>query len=59
MAWRSQGITGSNNVPLGSRRRFGGEDGPVPEQKRGRSPERGKSPYHATRKIQLMLILAS
>ncbi|CEJ56089.1 Putative Zinc finger CCHC-type protein [Penicillium brasilianum] len=49
MAWRNQGITGSNNIPLG-RRRFGGEeedesrtaspssmaDGP----KRGRSPVR-------------------
>ncbi|KAI9833022.1 MAG: hypothetical protein M1819_003854 [Sarea resinae] len=23
MAWRNQGITGSNNIPLGSRRRFG------------------------------------
>ncbi|KAI4188174.1 MAG: hypothetical protein L6R41_002299 [Letrouitia leprolyta] len=26
MAWRNQGITGSNNIPLGSRRRFGGGD---------------------------------
>ncbi|KAI4177048.1 MAG: hypothetical protein LQ343_000528 [Gyalolechia ehrenbergii] len=26
MAWRNQGITGSNNTPLGSRRRFGGGD---------------------------------
>ena len=26
MAWRNQGITGSNNIPLG-RRRMGGEDG--------------------------------
>ncbi|KAI2621609.1 hypothetical protein GGR54DRAFT_72303 [Hypoxylon sp. NC1633] len=25
MAWRNQGITGSNNIPLGNRRRFGGE----------------------------------
>lgn len=24
MAWRNQGITGSNNIPLGNRRRFGG-----------------------------------
>ncbi|KAH2764863.1 hypothetical protein KXW10_008848, partial [Aspergillus fumigatus] len=52
MAWRNQGITGSNNIPLG-RRRFGGEDGPEEESrtatpasvggdngiKRGRSPE--------------------
>ena len=47
MAWRNQGITGSNNIPLGSRRRFGGESG-TPEEgldggsKRGRSPERGE-----------------
>ena len=27
MAWRNQGITGSNNIPLGSRRRFGGGAG--------------------------------
>ncbi|EAQ86082.1 hypothetical protein CHGG_07335 [Chaetomium globosum CBS 148.51] len=26
MAWRNQGITGSNNIPLG-KRRFGGDDG--------------------------------
>jgi len=53
MSWRNQGITGSNNIPLGSRRRFGGEDdggsfedGFAQEQpdvslKRGRSPVRG------------------
>ena len=43
MSWRNQGITGSNNIPLGTRRRFGGdEDGPAePERdlKRGRDPE--------------------
>ncbi|KAF2663532.1 hypothetical protein BT63DRAFT_430370 [Microthyrium microscopicum] len=46
MAWRNQGVTGSNNIPLGSRRRFGDDDGPEPaapvyqetSQKRGRSP---------------------
>lgn len=50
MAWRNQGITGSNNIPLG-KRRFGGESNePEPqhdsfsnggdrELKRGRSPE--------------------
>ena len=27
MAWRNQGVTGPNNVPLGNRRRFGGRDG--------------------------------
>ena len=57
MAWRAQGITGSNNIPLGNRRRFGGDEPQVktePDgysnykaaqfepQKRGRSPERGK-----------------
>lgn len=56
MAWRNQGTTGSNNIPLGTRRRFQGDeeedsstatpssmpDGP----KRGRSPVRGMShPY--------------
>ncbi|KAF2455781.1 hypothetical protein BDY21DRAFT_422631 [Lineolata rhizophorae] len=25
MSWRNQGITGSNNIPLGNRRRFGGD----------------------------------
>lgn len=25
MSWRSQGITGSNNIPLGKTRRFGSE----------------------------------
>ncbi|KAF2222728.1 hypothetical protein BDZ85DRAFT_131387 [Elsinoe ampelina] len=54
MSWRNQGITGSNNIPLGSRRRFGGDDGPdgspmdggAPEQslKRGRSPVRELNP---------------
>lgn len=62
MAWRSQGITGSNNIPLGNRRRFGGGDstpddgGYNPSQpstglsdgnyKRGRSPERRKIMVH-------------
>lgn len=53
MAWRNQGITGSNNIPLG-RRRFGGDDVADDESrtatpasvgdngiKRGRSPVRG------------------
>ena len=55
MAWRNQGITGSNNIPLGTRRRFGGggdstpvDDGgrftPSDGPKRGRSPERGNLP---------------
>jgi splicing factor 1 len=58
MAWRNQGITGSNNIPLG-RRRMGDEEGEeesrtatpssVPPSmgpdgpKRGRSPVRGMS----------------
>ncbi|KAJ4337985.1 Branchpoint-bridging protein [Didymella glomerata] len=54
MSWRNQGITGSNNIPLGTRRRFGGDDDDaggynpsapaegLSELKRGRSPERGK-----------------
>lgn len=58
MAWRNQGMTGSNNIPLGTRRRFGGGgDGEEPslppavdayvhstegELKRGRSPVRGE-----------------
>jgi splicing factor 1 len=57
MAWRNQGITGSNNIPLGNRRRFGGDDGDTQDggytpssssagmadssYKRGRSPIRG------------------
>ena len=28
MSWRNQGITGSNNIPLGKTRRFGGESEP-------------------------------
>ena len=31
MAWRNQGITGSNNIPLGNRRRFGGGDSAPPD----------------------------
>ncbi|EMD60517.1 hypothetical protein COCSADRAFT_243802 [Bipolaris sorokiniana ND90Pr] len=51
MSWRNQGITGSNNIPLGTRRRFAGGDDDggynpsapaegLSELKRGRSPER-------------------
>ncbi|KAF2657085.1 hypothetical protein K491DRAFT_349419 [Lophiostoma macrostomum CBS 122681] len=55
MAWRNQGITGSNNIPLGTRRRFGGDDADdggynpaapatgLSELKRGRSPTRDSS----------------
>lgn len=56
MSWRAQGITGSNNIPLGSRRRFGGDEPAADEKpasnfgsedrdlKRGRSPEPRESP---------------
>ena len=63
MAWRNQGITGSNNIPLGNRRRFGGSDSTPPvddggynpsqplagmsDGKRGRSPERGMYLYNS------------
>ena len=59
MAWRSQGSTGSNNIPLGNKRRFGGDASPHQDDggynpskpglsdngysKRGRSPIRCKS----------------
>lgn len=39
MSWRNQGITGSNNIPLGNRRRFGGAGGdPVPPEDGGYNP---------------------
>jgi splicing factor 1 len=45
MSWRdTRGSTGANNIPLGNRRRFGGDSEtpdsgtPQPELKRGRSP---------------------
>ncbi|RAL01624.1 putative zinc knuckle transcription factor/splicing factor MSL5/ZFM1 [Aspergillus ibericus CBS 121593] len=63
MAWRNQGITGSNNIPLG-RRRFGGDEGPEDESrtatpastagdtgyKRGRSPVRADPPVDGVKK---------
>jgi splicing factor 1 len=58
MSWRNQGITGSNNIPLGTRRRFGGDDDGgynpsapaegLSELKRGRSPERSKSALYTS-----------
>jgi splicing factor 1 len=36
--WRGQGITGSNNIPLGSRRRFGGNDSTPPGDDGGYNP---------------------
>jgi len=56
MSWqqRGQGITGSNNIPLG-RRRFGGDDEestpPTDSLKRGRSPVRCKSLRHLSSKL--------
>ena len=57
MSWRNQGITGSNNIPLGKARRFGGEGeegGPVSSRENGnddvgfsngdRDLKRGRSP---------------
>lgn len=38
MAWRNQGITGSNNIPLGNRRRFGGEGSAPPNDDGGYNP---------------------
>jgi splicing factor 1 len=57
MAWRQQGSTGSNNIPLGNKRRFGGDSASPRDDggynptkpaisdngyKRGRSPVRSK-----------------
>ncbi|KAJ3561737.1 hypothetical protein NPX13_g8828 [Xylaria arbuscula] len=42
MSWRNQGITGSNNIPLGTRRRFGGDsDGFETKQEDGRDGYNG------------------
>ncbi|KAJ4527954.1 hypothetical protein HRR83_000706 [Exophiala dermatitidis] len=55
MAWRNQGITGSNNIPLGTRRRFGGDSAAADSQNgssmnppaHGDSGKRGRSPTRA------------
>ena len=39
MAWRAQGSTGSNNIPLGNRRRFGG-DGSAQDDDGGYNPSK-------------------
>ncbi|KMU85201.1 zinc finger protein Bpb1 [Coccidioides immitis H538.4] len=61
MAWRNQGITGSNNIPLG-RRRFGGDEADMSDtttpasavadagMKRGRSPVRADPPSDGIKK---------
>ena len=38
MSWRNQGITGSNNIPLGKMRRFGGSDAGEDEKSAVSSP---------------------
>jgi len=68
MSYRSAGITGTNNIPLGTRRRFGGgdsesasppaEDGagygsPDGGYKRGRSPVRCKFSWSALARATL------
>jgi splicing factor 1 len=40
MAWRSQGSTGSNNIPLGNKRRFGGDDASPPRDDGGYNPSK-------------------
>ncbi|KAI1477550.1 hypothetical protein F4774DRAFT_192414 [Daldinia eschscholtzii] len=55
MSWRNQGITGSNNIPLGKSRRFGGEGDDATEKRENgsdsyslsngdRDLKRGRSP---------------
>ncbi len=38
MAFRTQGMTGSNNIPLGNRRRFGGGAGSVGDDSSNSTP---------------------
>ena len=66
MSWRNQGITGSNNIPLGARRRFGGsestppvDDGYNPSQPSAGIADggykRGRSPERGTSEPVLLL----
>ena len=66
MAWRNQGITGSNNIPLGNRRRFGGSDSTPPVDDGGYNPsqplagmsdgsKRGRSPERGMCLITVVL----
>lgn len=51
MAWRAnQSQTGSNNIPLGNRRRFGGEDDTPPPRESARGRERSRSPVRGMSK---------
>ena len=45
MAWRNQGITGSNNIPLGNRRRFGGNDSTPPVDDGGYNPSQSSNGF--------------
>lgn len=74
MAWRQQGSTGSNNIPLGNKRRFGGDEAPPPQRdnapaqpsrgypdegyKRGRSPVKSKRIHHIQERSYAKQILA-
>lgn len=40
MAWRQQGSTGSNNIPLGNRRKFGGESASPTRDDGGYNPSK-------------------
>lgn len=40
MAWRSQGSTGSNNIPLGNRRRLGGDSASPQHDDGGYNPSK-------------------
>jgi splicing factor 1 len=75
MAWRNQGITGSNNIPLGNRRRFGADGGTTPSDDGGYNPsepatglselsaKRGRSPTRNSRSppitIAVLLLYSS
>lgn len=71
MAWRNQGITGSNNIPLGNRRRFGGEGSSTPNDDGGYNPsqpstglsevgyKRGRSPVKCKSTSNLRLLRQS
>ena len=45
MAWRNQGITGSNNIPLGTRRRFAERDDSAGVEDGGYHPSQPSNGY--------------
>ena len=71
MAWRNQGITGSNNIPLGARRRFGGGKDEAPPDDGGYNPsqpangftennyKRGRSPERSMSMSDHLVIIIS